>query len=238
MSNWHGSCFNHAEARSAGAGFVVENAMQNPLAEYSPELEFLETESLEWPGEAEAGALSESDEMELAAELLEVRDEQELDRFLGKLIGRAARGIRRAVRSPVFKAVGGVLKGVAKSALPLAGGALGTFVGGPLGAQLGSSLASMAGSALGLELEGLSQEDREFEAARRFVRFAGNAVRTAATSRNPDPVASARAAATAAAQRFAPGLLGVAAGRRGPAVQRGRSGRWLRQGRNIVIVNC
>ena len=48
----------------------------------------------------------------------------------------------------------------------MAGSALGGMVGGPLGAQLGGSLANMAGSALGLELEGLSNEDREFEAAK------------------------------------------------------------------------
>ena len=78
------------------------------------------------------------------------------------------------MKSPIGQAVGGVLKGVAKKALPIAGGALGAYFGGPLGAKIGSGLAPAAGSALGLELEALSQEDREFEGGKQFVRFAAN----------------------------------------------------------------
>jgi hypothetical protein len=92
----------------------------------------------------------------------------------------------------------------------------------------------MAGRALGLELEGLSQEDREYEAARQFVRFASEAVNNAVQSPSPDPIAAARSASVTAARRYAPGLLrgrGVSA----PAL---RGGRWVRQGRNIVVVNC
>ena len=70
-----------------------------------------------------------------------------------------------------------------KNSLPRAGGALGTFAGGPLGAPIGSGLASIGRRALGLELEGLSHEDQEFEAAKRFVRFAGEAVNNAASAR-------------------------------------------------------
>ena len=114
--------------------------MQNPLAEYSPELETFESETFEVSGETGAGVLNETEEMELAAELLEVKDEQELDRFLGGLIRRVGRAIGTVVRSPIGSAIGGVLKSVARRALPAAAGALGTFIGEPLGAQiLGSS---------------------------------------------------------------------------------------------------
>lgn len=106
---------------------------------------------------------NESEVMELAAELLEVTNEAELDRFLGNLIKKAGSALGKVVKSPIGQAVGGVLKGVAKKALPIAGGALGAYFGGPLGAKIGSGLASAAGSALGLELETLNQEDREFE---------------------------------------------------------------------------
>ena len=52
----------------------------------------------------------------------------------------------------------------------------------------------MAGRAFGLELEGLSPEDRELAAAKRFVRFASEAVSEAiAASRSQDPAAAARA---------------------------------------------
>ena len=55
---------------------------------------------------------------------------------------------------------------------------------------------SMAGKALGLELEGLNAEDREFEAARQFVRFAGETVKNAIDAPpSLNPVAAAKAAA-------------------------------------------
>jgi hypothetical protein len=152
--------------------------------------------------------LPEVMEDELASELLEVGSEQELDHFLGNLFNKVAGTIGKVIKSPVGQALGGILKTVAKKALPIAGGALGTFVGGPLGGMVGSKLASMAGNAFGLEYEGLSPEDRDFEIARRYVRFASHAARRAAAARpDIDPVAVAKAAVTAAARKFAPGLL-------------------------------
>lgn len=209
--------------------------------EHDSEMGTFESEQFEygetgWSGEV----FGEAELMELAAELLEVRDEAELDRFLGDLIKKAGRAIGSVVRSPVGQAVGGILKGAAKKALPLAGAALGGWVGGPLGAKVGSGLASMAGQALGLELEGLSQEDREFEAAKQFVRFAGETVKKAASA--PPSVAPptvAQRAAVSAAQQHAPGLLRGAAGTIPPGIAgRARTGRWIRRGRNVIIVNC
>ena len=159
----------------------------------------------------ESEVFSEAESMELASELLEITNEAELDRFLGDLISKAGRALGTVVRSPIGKAVGGWLKGAAKSALPLAGGALGGFVGGPLGAKIGSGLASYAGSALGLEAE-MSQEDREFEGAKNFVKMAADAVKSAvAAAPGVNPVAVAKAAVKAAVEKRAPGLLGGAA---------------------------
>jgi hypothetical protein len=215
-----------------------ERPVQNPLLEYSPEAEMFETENFEWAGEADFCVLRETEEMELASELLAIKDEQELDLFLGKLIRRVGRGLGKAIRSPTFKAIGGVLKGVAKAALPIAGRALGAFVGGPVGATIGGKLASIAGSALGLELEGLSQEDREFEAARRFVRFASQAVKNAAASDVADPIIAAQSATAAAARRFAPGLLNLRQMAPSLPACRAASGPWVRQGRNILVLDC
>ena len=132
-----------------------------------------------WSGPDEHEILDEASQLELASELLAVSDEDELDRFLGDLIRKVARSVGSIVRSPLGKAIGNSLKSVIRTALPLAGGALGTLAGGPLGASIGSGLASMAGRAFGLELEGLSHEDRELAAANRFVRFASEAVNEA-----------------------------------------------------------
>jgi uncharacterized protein (DUF697 family) len=215
--------------------------MQNPLSEYNPEMEIFESEQFEWSGETNGEVVGEGELMELAAELLEVRDEQELDRFLGSVFKK----VKQFAGSAAGKAVGGILKGVLKKALPIAGGVAGTFFGGPVGATIGSKLGSMAGNLFEMELEGLSQEDREFEAAKQFARFAADAVQNTASAPGGNPVAIARAAIAAAAQRYAPGLLSGSPASMSPmrspyrGAGRPRSGRWRRIGPNRIIVeNC
>jgi hypothetical protein len=220
--------------------------MQNPLSEYNPEMEMFESEQFEWTGETTGEVLGEGELMELAAELLEIRDEQELDRFLGDVFKK----VKTFAGSPAGKAVGGMLKGVLKKALPIAGKVAGSFFGGPIGATIGGKLGSMAGNLFEMELEGLSQEDREFESAKQFVRFASEAVKNAASAPGSNPVAIARSAIAAAAQRHAPGLLNGSTAASGvssmssmsspPAgLGRARSGRWRRIGPNkIVVENC
>ena len=71
--------------------------------EYNPETELMpeafEYGEAEWSGETgESGVFSETEEMELAAELLGVASEQELDRFLGGLIQRAGRAVGQFVK--------------------------------------------------------------------------------------------------------------------------------------------
>ena len=178
-------------------------------------------------------------ELELAGTLLEVATEEELDRFLGDLISRAGRVVGSVVRSPVGQALQGVLKNAARQALPIVGGALGSAIGGPSGGALGTQFATKAGQLFGLELEGLSQEDQEYEVARRFVRFAGAAAANAANaSPSVSPQAAAQNAAVAAARDHAPGLLGARHGQPAPGGGRTRPGRWVRRGRTIVILNC
>ena len=209
--------------------------------EFNPEMTSYENEQFEF-GQSEWGEVfNEGEVMELTAELLEITNEAELDRFLGDLIKRAGRAIGKVVKSPIGQAVGGVLKGVAKKALPIAGGALGAYFGGPLGAQIGSGLASAAGGALGLELETMNQEDREFEGGKQFVKFAADTVKSAAFAPpSVDPGSAAQTAATTAAQKYALNLLGPGSGSVAPSSVpgKGRSGRWIRKGRNIIIVNC
>jgi hypothetical protein len=181
-------------------------------------------------GEMTETPFNEVQEMELASELLEIHSEAELDQFLGNLIKRATKAVGAFARSPIGQALGGALKRVAKTALPIAGRALGTMVGGPLGGMVGGKLGNFASGLFETELEGLSQEDREFEVAKRFVRLAGSAAQAAARSPfNGDPRAIAQRALTLAARTYAPGLAqGI--------VGRGQhSGRWVRRGRTIVL---
>jgi hypothetical protein len=193
----------------------------------------------EYEGVAYEVGMNEAEEMELAAEMLEITNEAELDQFLGNLVRKAGRAVGRAVKSPLGRAIGGVLKPLAKAALPIAGRAIGTWVGGPVGGAIGGKLATAAGRMFGLELEGLSPEDREFEVARRFVRFASETTKNAlGAPPNSNPVTVAKQAAAVAGRRLAPGLV-----RRGaPAVGAdvapagsGRRGTWIRRGRRIIL---
>jgi hypothetical protein len=135
-----------------------------------------------------------------------------------------------------------VLKSAARQALPQLGKVLGNAVAPGVGGQIGSRLATAAGSRLGLETEGLSAEDRQFEAARAFVRFADTAARSAvrAPSGVPAPAVALRAA-TVAASRQLPGLVPVLRQLRPPGPggsgRRATSGRWVRRGSTVVLFN-
>jgi hypothetical protein len=169
-------------------------------------------------GESEGGDTSR--ELELAAELLEVRSDQELEQFLDKLLSTVAQGAQQIARSPVGRQLGGILKDAAKQALPVVGGALGNALApGGQGQAWGRRGARAFGDLLGLELEGLSQEDREFEVSRRVVQFARQAWRNLDAGPQAGPAwAIARAAATEAARQYAPGLVAaLAAAPAGPA---------------------
>lgn len=204
---------------------------------------------------------SEAEEMELAAELLTIQSEAELDQFLGKLFKGVSRLAGRAIKSPVFRQLGGALKGVAKQALPMLGSAAGNFFLPGIGGAIGGKLGSAAGQMLGLELEGLSHEDQEFEVARQVVRLAGAAANSAAQAApSTPPQQIAQTALTAAAQQFAPGLLAGAATQAGmgapagigaqagsrPQTGNGRAhrcqhaatGRWIRRGKAIIILGA
>jgi len=194
----------------------------------------------EYVGEAteHQSPLGEQHEMELAAELLEVSSEEELEQFLGNVFGSVQRAVGRAVRSDTGRALGGLLKDslkdLTRKALPVVGRAVGQRVS-PRGGTVGARAASVLGALLGLELEGLSGEDREFEVSRQLVRFTSSAVQNAALApRNvPGPVA-ARTAVQRAACTYAPGLLPRLQGR--STRMWPRSGRWVRRGQAIVLI--
>lgn len=200
-----------------------------------------EAEQFEFNETGETGEVfGETENMELATELLEVSNESELEQFLGNLVAQAGKSLGRFVGSPQGQALVGVLKGAARQVLPTLGSSVGRYLGGDEGAKLGSQAASAAGRAFGLELEGLSNEDREFEVARRYVDFAGEAVRKlAADGTAGNPTLAARAAAAAAALTHAPGLsqARVAPGPSASASAHGSgaTGRWVQHGSKIIL---
>lgn len=179
----------------------------------------------------------ESNELALASELLELATEEELDRFLGDLVSGAVSAARNFAGSAAGRAVGNILKSSARRVLPQLGQAVGNYfvpgTGGQAGRQVGKWLGSKFET--GLQLEGLSAEDRELETARAFIRFAtSTAQRAAAIPTSVPGAAAARQAAIAAAQQHLPGLLRPPARSGSPAT----TGRWVRRGRNIVILGA
>jgi hypothetical protein len=215
---------------------------------FKPErFEFAFEDETEVYGETES-PFTEAEEMELALELLEVSSEAELDYFLGKVFKKVGQGLKKIARP-----LGGILKSVAKKALPIVGGALGSFIPIPgVGTMIGRAVGTAASNLFEVELEGMSQEEQELEMARRFVRFAGaSARRSARAPSGISPYSAARRGVRMAAQRFAPGLY-----RRRPRRPRGGrpaygsygpgygveptliNGRWIRRGPTIEIPNC
>jgi uncharacterized protein (DUF697 family) len=195
-------------ARQANNEFEYNNEFENNNEfEYNNEM-YGET-SYEMNGEIShnEGTFNEVTEMELASELLSIQSEMELDQFLGKLFKKAVGAAKNFARSSTGKALGGMLKGLAKKALPIAGKALGSFIAPGIGTAIGGALGTAASNLFELELEGLSAEDREFETARAFVRFAGNSAKRATSTRAANPSSAARTAIVNSARRFAPGLL-------------------------------
>jgi uncharacterized protein (DUF697 family) len=228
----------------------LETESESQIHDFEPaEFEFPDASKIESP-------LSEVEEVELATDLLTVSSEAELDQFLGNLLKKAWKGIGKIARP-----LGGALKGIAQKALPFVGGALGSFIPIPgVGTAVGSALGSAASKLLEAELEGLSPEDREFEMARRFVRFASTAAKRAASIQpGTDTRATIISALKAALQQRRAQLAGggVSAGRNGergfeevggveepadtpyaaPATSgRARSGRWIRRGGKILLL--
>lgn len=210
----------------------IDRAMFEAEQEYEEAGSFGETYEFEsYDTEAE----SEAYEMEMAAQLLEVTSDEELEQFLGSLIKGAASAAKGFASSPTGKALGGVLKSAAKKALPQVGRVLGDAVVPGLGGQIGQSAGKWLGSRF--ELEGLSAEDQEFEVARAVVRLTKDATRNAvAAGPAAPPRQTATKAAVKAAQRQMPGLVPVLTGAQ-PTTGAPRTGRWIRRGRRIVLLD-
>ncbi|HEX8407538.1 MAG TPA: hypothetical protein VF883_01650 [Thermoanaerobaculia bacterium] len=211
--------------------------LDRTLRSYEPETQ--EPEAFE-PGElyqeiyGEDGSQGETSDAELndlAAELLTVSDEAELDQFLGGLLKKAGRFAKRLAP---------ILKPIAKKLLPIAGRAVGTFFGGPVGGAVGGKLGSFATRLFEVDMESLEPQEQEMEVARNFVRLATAAANHAAGApASADPSQVIRTAMTAAARAHAPGLLrgagaGIAAA--GGVASAAQTGRWIRRNGRIVVL--
>lgn len=203
-------------------------------AEYEGESQYEGPYEAEYEGEYEGESVfSESEEIALAAELLSVTNEAELEEFLGKLW----KGIKKVggTIAKVAKPFSGALKSVAKAALPFVGGALGSLIPIPgVGTAVGSALGGALSKALELEFGELELEDREFEMARSFVRIAGTAAQNFKPPVNGGNVqAAVQSAIASAARQHLPNFAPQAA-----AQASAMSGTWVRRGGTLVVVGA
>ena len=136
-----------------------------PMCQVTGELEWGEAEL---PGVGEVygelgleSPFSEAEELELAAELLSVSSEEEMDQFLGnvfKKMGRGLKSVGRFIGKRVLPVLGRGLKALGKAALPVVGKALGSFIPIPgVGTAIGGALGSAAANALEMEFAELER---------------------------------------------------------------------------------
>jgi hypothetical protein len=195
--------------------------MNQRLVQYSPETEATEAfeagplEAVAQRSASNAGIFNEGQLLELAAEMLEACSQSALDRALGRQIDLASRALAAPVSPAVAQALRSSLRRIAQDTLPFAGRTLGAHTGVESadaatlrGARSGGNTVARAARRFGVELEGLSAEDKEFELAKSFVRLAADAVRCAALL--PHTGTTQRLALRAVAQaarHAAPGLF-------------------------------
>ena len=174
--------------------------MNRMLLGYSADFDiFDEAPSTTTSFEHEASVL-DTDRSEAATELLEVAGRPAMPALLARLLRNAAyeahpkrQTMDRAVEGELVR----LLQRAARIALPAAS----------IASHDGATQASRF---FGIELEGLSPEDQEFESARRFIQLVEAAAGHAgAGSQRLPPAIAAWLAASRAAKRFAPGWLAV-----------------------------
>ncbi|MDO8047794.1 hypothetical protein O3301_04890 [Janthinobacterium sp. SUN211] len=187
--------------------------MTTRLLAYRPEMELPET-----PGVLPL----QEDALALAAQLLELQGPAQFDAFLAHQLGATAAG-QQVRGTPLEGPLRQLLGKVVAPLLPLHGGSP-------------QALKRRAAAIFGMELEGLSPEDKEFELARQVVHLI-DAVNTALVQDGVlgarDPRTRVDTALLQVARRAAPGLLRLAAqtpGRDG--------GHWRREGGHIVVLDC
>ena len=175
--------------------------MSNRLLTYNPETEGAEGGLLIMgvpTRAAQPQPSTELEELELGSAFLEATSTSELASVVNRILRHGALLAGKPIASQVVQHLG--------ARLNRAGQSVRTLLAPPAGRSDTAPSEAME-RITGAELEGLSDEDKEFETARAFVRFAMEAGRLAARAPSAQPPAAvATAAARVAARRHAPGL--------------------------------
>jgi len=163
-----------------------------------------------------------------ATRLLEMTSQAELDTLLDGVLRTAARAAGAGLSPTAARAVAVAtkrgLRGLGRAVLPVAGRSFDAWVR-PGGGSQGTAETLRVSRLLGLPVEGLSTEDREYEIATAYVRFAHVAAdRAFRLARSSPPQAAVDRALSSARREAFPALR--------PRVRRGR---WRRRGAQVVV---
>lgn len=210
---------------------------------------------------------SEAEEMELAIALLEATNEAELEQFLGKLFKKAWQGIKTIGSKVLRPLVKTVLPIAATAAGTFFGGPAGGAIAGKLGSLVSKALEAETAGVMpqDRDLEKCRQFVRMAGTAARAAALAPPATNPVAVAQKvlaqeaqrkltvgatgAAPVASKLSATGSWPESSNVGATGAApaapsrrcmCGHPGRCTcgQTAQSGRWIRRGRSIVIVNC
>ncbi|MCB0839327.1 MAG: hypothetical protein KDD99_21800 [Bacteroidetes bacterium] len=180
----------------------------------------------------------DDDEFELAAELMEVADDEELEEFLGKIIGSVRKIFgkgKKIVKSPMVRKQWRAHQARKKKLLPIFQKIFGSYFGGGGGGGMGSKFFEIG-------LEGLSPEERRFEVAKNSAKFMKATLRHLPKNPGIPAKTAVRKALKRAARRHMPQLLKSARRRQRRRIRRmgiqGNSGRWIRTKRGIVLLGA
>ncbi len=192
-------------------------------------------------------------ENELAQELMEIQNEEELDQFLSKLVGTAWRGVKGFYNSPQGQALKNQVisgaKAIGKKALPALGKAIGGHVGGDLGAQCGNQIGNWASGKVFNEFEfETGGNTNDADQARRLVRMVRQSSARIATAAQGGQAINRQSVRgilmQSARQNFPEWNFTSAVGSGGSSIPSSglggpnASGTWYRQGNQIVIVGA
>jgi hypothetical protein len=213
--------------------------MNRMLLGYSPDFDIFDAPratAIAPNGTGRKAVVFDTQSTGLAAELLNAAGRPSFHALLGRLVRSAASASGRALDDSVANELVKLLQVAARHALPA--------LNAPGSTTLHTSPPTKRiARFFGIELEGLSPEDQEFELARRFAQLATEAVRQAALApKHLPPVAIARRAAARAARRYAPGWVSphaqaptLLAPRASPSFA--PTGRRVRHGAGVAVPN-
>ncbi|RZL86736.1 MAG: hypothetical protein EOP82_29055 [Variovorax sp.] len=213
--------------------------MNRMLLGYSPDFDIFDDaggKALAPNGAGRKAVVFDTETTGKAAELLNVAGRSSLTALLGRLVRSTASASGHSIDDAVANELVKLLLVAARHAL--------RGLGAPGSTNVDPSLSfKHVARFFGIELEGLSPEDKEFELARRFVLLTTEAVRHAALApKHLPPAAIARRAAARAARRYAPGWVSPHA--QAPTLLAPRAsssfappGRRVRHGAGVTVPN-